>query len=226
MLSKLAKIANRLDSLGLTREADVLDSFIRKVAAASEPGHLSPQSTFLKFKKLIDEALMNKSFGMPGDTTDGYVKDFNKLLHYWVNGGQEIGDDEKSGEKKDGYGMSGMPDFQSPIETYNACITKLRITQRTDPTALADEVFPSAPRFGNLVCVPYEGYWCLLPDPAIANKYAYSDVTRYYKCSEDVRLKEQRMVGLCKTIIRADSPPPSDADGVIISCNYTRGILS
>ena len=33
MLSKLAKIANRLDSLGLTKEADVLDAFIRKVAA-------------------------------------------------------------------------------------------------------------------------------------------------------------------------------------------------
>jgi hypothetical protein len=33
MLSKLAKIANRLDSLGLTREADVLDAFICKFAA-------------------------------------------------------------------------------------------------------------------------------------------------------------------------------------------------
>jgi len=32
MLSKLAKIANRLDSLGLTKEADILDTFIRKVA--------------------------------------------------------------------------------------------------------------------------------------------------------------------------------------------------
>lgn len=32
MLSKLAKIANRLDSIGLTKEADVLDAFIRKVA--------------------------------------------------------------------------------------------------------------------------------------------------------------------------------------------------
>jgi hypothetical protein len=33
MLSKLVKIANRLDYLGLTREADVLDVFIRKFAA-------------------------------------------------------------------------------------------------------------------------------------------------------------------------------------------------
>lgn len=37
MLSKLAKIANRLDSLGLTREADVLDAFIRKVATEATP---------------------------------------------------------------------------------------------------------------------------------------------------------------------------------------------
>jgi hypothetical protein len=32
MLAKLAKIANRLDSLGLTKEADILDSYIQKVA--------------------------------------------------------------------------------------------------------------------------------------------------------------------------------------------------
>ena len=31
-LSKLTKIANHLDSLGLTKEADIIDSFIRKVA--------------------------------------------------------------------------------------------------------------------------------------------------------------------------------------------------
>jgi hypothetical protein len=46
MLSKLAKIANRLDSLGLTREADVLDSFIRKVAEdAAEAGMNAPPAT-------------------------------------------------------------------------------------------------------------------------------------------------------------------------------------
>jgi hypothetical protein len=38
MLSKLAKIANRLDSIGLTKEADVLDAFIRKVAEDHEYG--------------------------------------------------------------------------------------------------------------------------------------------------------------------------------------------
>lgn len=46
MLSKLAKIANRLDSLGLTREADVLDSFIRKVAEdAAAAGMNAPPAT-------------------------------------------------------------------------------------------------------------------------------------------------------------------------------------
>ena len=35
-IATLAKIANRLDSLGLTKEADVLDSFIRKVAEDTE----------------------------------------------------------------------------------------------------------------------------------------------------------------------------------------------
>ena len=36
-IATLAKIANRLDSLGLTREADVLDAFIRKVAEDLTP---------------------------------------------------------------------------------------------------------------------------------------------------------------------------------------------
>jgi hypothetical protein len=82
---------------------------------ARAPGYLNPQSTFREFKKLIDEALMNKSFGMPGRTTDGYVKDFNKLLHYWEHGGQDIGDDEEYDEKKHGYGMSGPSDSSSNL---------------------------------------------------------------------------------------------------------------
>lgn len=46
-LATLAKIANRLDSLGLTREADVLDSFIRKVAedAAAAGMNASPTTS-------------------------------------------------------------------------------------------------------------------------------------------------------------------------------------
>lgn len=50
MLSKLAKIANRLDSLGLTKEADVLDSFIRKIATTpplnADVANLPYKSTF------------------------------------------------------------------------------------------------------------------------------------------------------------------------------------
>jgi len=36
MLVKLAKIANRLDSLGLTKEADILDNFIKKIASEGD----------------------------------------------------------------------------------------------------------------------------------------------------------------------------------------------
>ena len=43
MLSKLAKIANRLDSIGLTKEADVLDAFIKKLAEDGTPA--KPEGT-------------------------------------------------------------------------------------------------------------------------------------------------------------------------------------
>jgi hypothetical protein len=37
MLKELLKVANRLDSLGLTKEADTIDAFIRKIADANVP---------------------------------------------------------------------------------------------------------------------------------------------------------------------------------------------
>ena len=255
MLSKLAKIATRLDSLGLTREADTLDSFMRKIAedsepfvpkgqeyvsktaagvglkkdlfifaaAASEPGHLNPQSTFLKFKRLIDDALMNKSFGMPGDTTDGYIKDFNNLLRYWEHGSQDVGDDKKYDEKKDGSGMSGTPDLQSPLETYNAWIA--RLGPYTGSGLVQDDIFAWEPRYlETLVCVPYEGRWCLLPNPEWTNKFPPGEIAYHYHCDQGRRLRDQRMRELCKTIIPADEPPPSG--GRMISCNFTKGRLS
>lgn len=77
------------------------------IQEARAPGYLNPQQTFREIKKLIDEALMNKSFGIPGRTTDGYIKDLNKLIDYMNHGGQDIGDDEEYDEKKHGYGMPG-----------------------------------------------------------------------------------------------------------------------
>ena len=51
MLSKLAKIANRLDSIGLTKEADVLDAFIRKVASDSSREYKRFESTLGSLSK-------------------------------------------------------------------------------------------------------------------------------------------------------------------------------
>jgi hypothetical protein len=42
MLAKIAKIANRLDSLGLTKEADILDAYLLKTAGEETSG---PQGT-------------------------------------------------------------------------------------------------------------------------------------------------------------------------------------
>jgi hypothetical protein len=36
MLKDLVKVANRLDSLGLTREADAIDGLVKKMAGMSE----------------------------------------------------------------------------------------------------------------------------------------------------------------------------------------------
>ena len=43
---------------------------------------------FETIRSICDEALMNKSFGMPGRVTDGYVEDLNKLIRYFQFGGQ------------------------------------------------------------------------------------------------------------------------------------------
>jgi len=71
------------------------------------PGYLSPQRTFQDIKDLVDEALMNKSFGMPGRVTDSYVSDLNKLIDHMNNGGQSnVGDGEEWDEDKHGFGSA------------------------------------------------------------------------------------------------------------------------
>ena len=40
MIKNLVKVANRLDSLGLTKEADTLDAIIRKLSAEADPTRL------------------------------------------------------------------------------------------------------------------------------------------------------------------------------------------
>ena len=45
MLRKIARIANKLDSLGMTKEADYLDSFISKDSSASKEWSLPKQGS-------------------------------------------------------------------------------------------------------------------------------------------------------------------------------------
>ena len=72
------------------------------------PGYLHPQEMFQDIKDLVDEALMNKSFGMKGRVTDNYISDLNKLIHRMNYGGQlNVRDGEQWDEDKHGFGFSG-----------------------------------------------------------------------------------------------------------------------
>jgi len=58
MLKELVKIANKLDSLGLTKEADVLDSFIQKTAAATRT--MAPTIDTHLIRDLVSEKANDK----------------------------------------------------------------------------------------------------------------------------------------------------------------------
>ncbi len=61
MLKELVKIANKLDALGLSKEADILDSFISKVAEDVEWGGMSKMPEMTPFEKAMDSAAKAKS---------------------------------------------------------------------------------------------------------------------------------------------------------------------
>ena len=91
-LEKLAKIANRLDSIGLTREADSLDNIIRKIAVET----LDDSDLHEEFKGIpvqdpaypeeeVDEEsdITEKHFGF---SLDGIGKKLEKLWSYGILG--------------------------------------------------------------------------------------------------------------------------------------------
>jgi len=77
MIKNLTKIANKLDEIGLTKEADILDSVIKKLSQATNPGEravvtqvvvrpgdnlfdISKEHTFPAGKTLEDNIDLNK----------------------------------------------------------------------------------------------------------------------------------------------------------------------
>lgn len=58
MLKDLVKVANRLDSLGLTKEADILDSFVRKTAGATRT--MAPTIDTGLIREVLSEKANNK----------------------------------------------------------------------------------------------------------------------------------------------------------------------
>lgn len=68
MLAKLAKIANRLDSLGLTKEADILDAYILKVA---------DETVFADNRELVSSDIANNiNNELPGISRDQFLAEF------------------------------------------------------------------------------------------------------------------------------------------------------
>lgn len=66
IIKNLTKVANRLDSLGLTKEADYLDSIIRKLAAEGDQG--------------ISEALESQPLSSSSPTEPNPIKNVNSYL--------------------------------------------------------------------------------------------------------------------------------------------------
>ena len=58
MLKELLKLANRLDQLGLTKEADVLDSFVRKTAVLTRK--MAPAIDTHLIREVLSEKANNK----------------------------------------------------------------------------------------------------------------------------------------------------------------------
>lgn len=90
MLAKLAKIANRLDHLGLTREADSLDKIIRKIAG-----------------ELLDDSDLHEEFeGIPVQDPDYPEEEVDEY------GSDEEVDEEESDitEKHFGFSLDGIGD--------------------------------------------------------------------------------------------------------------------
>lgn len=82
-LETLAKIANRLDSLGLTREADILDSFIRKVAAdpvpVQDPNYPEEEEDDYG-SDIVEPDIKEKHFGFSLDTVGEKI---TKAFELW-----------------------------------------------------------------------------------------------------------------------------------------------
>ena len=78
MLSKLAKIANRLDSIGLTKEADVLDAFIRKVSNELDGTNYDTETSapVENYRDIQTQIANEISSGNPAISKDEFKKKF------------------------------------------------------------------------------------------------------------------------------------------------------
>jgi len=97
MIKNLTKIANKLDEIGLTKEADILDSVIRKLSQSANGGEeavviqvvvrpgqnlydISKEHSFPASKSLEDNVNLNKEKN-PGFNPD--VIKPGQTLHVW-----------------------------------------------------------------------------------------------------------------------------------------------
>ena len=92
MIKELINLANELDSKGFRKEADYLDAIIKNFntmkTAMYEP--VSPHDAMTEIKELAEEALTNKSFGMPmSGVADKYFVKIIRALES-VNGGASL----------------------------------------------------------------------------------------------------------------------------------------
>lgn len=85
MFKNLVKIANKLDSLGLTKEADVLDRYIAKVAGIYQDSIKNPPPEWAQeaFKKwLTTKSAFNKTYEVGGKSGSGAIVSFIPVSSY------------------------------------------------------------------------------------------------------------------------------------------------
>lgn len=106
MLRQIVKIANKLDSLGLTKEADVLDRYINKMAANSDVllgtdiFPKAPETSIRiseNFSRRMDQTANFIANGLiRGDTLLNYPKFKSEFKRYWNDMGFDLSPGQKN----------------------------------------------------------------------------------------------------------------------------------
>jgi hypothetical protein len=82
------EVGSRSSDLPLNRAGNAEFARRKGLQEMRAPGYLNPREPFERIRGLVDEALMNKSFGFSRRVTDRYIDELNKMIDDLEHGGQ------------------------------------------------------------------------------------------------------------------------------------------